>query len=197
MLRQTRIIHAWLQTYMESENQYNKTFTPSYPIVSCDSVLLLWCWTIIPPDARLFREKTRVQQFQSQGGYIMISAQEYDPKDTISWSDGPECRQCGKLSGYHMKLHLTTPHQQNQPHISACWHLPKQESISAEMATRNIIHLGTFKLEGVFPITDSRMWPCKPSLPNDVHPHIQRAYAQMHQEFSTMIPPAINPNIPE
>ena len=96
-----------------------------------------------------------------------------------------------------MKLHLTTPHQQNQPHISACWHLPKQESISAEMATHSIIHLGTFKLEGVFPITDSRMWPCKPSLPNDVHPHIQRAYAQMHQEFSTMIPPATNPNIPE
>ena len=127
----------------------------------------------------------------------MICAQEYDPKDTISWSDGPECRQCGKLSGYHMKLHLTTPHQQNQPHISACWHLPKQESISAEMATHSIIHLGTFKLEGVFPITDSRMWPCKPSLPNDVHPHIQRAYAQMHQEFSTMIPPATNPNIPE
>ena len=36
-----RVIHAWLMAYAKSANKHKNAYTPSYPIVSPKSVLLI------------------------------------------------------------------------------------------------------------------------------------------------------------
>ena len=46
-----RIIHAWLQASAESTDKHKKAYTPSYPKVYLNSVLLIWCKRVIRPQA--------------------------------------------------------------------------------------------------------------------------------------------------
>ena len=44
-----RVILAWLQAYAESADKHKYAYTPSYPIVSANSVLLIWCKHVMCP----------------------------------------------------------------------------------------------------------------------------------------------------
>ena len=122
-----------------------------------------------------------------------LSTRNHDVQRTAVWIDGPTCQQCGKPSRYSMTAHSSLPTTSIHLKIPACWHPPKESAITAQMASACTIFSGPFQLEGVFPVTEARMWPCSPPTPNDIHPRTIQLDSEMQHEYSQAPPQCTHP----
>ena len=96
------VMLAWLEAYAESADKHKNAYTPSYPIVSANSILLNWCKHVMRPPSGHYKANLHHSQYKTHGGHHALSTRNHDVQRTAVWIDGPTCQQCGQPSGYSM-----------------------------------------------------------------------------------------------